>query len=117
MTTSRRSRQNPLVREFILRNVTDHPGDIGRLAAQEFDLSRNAINGYVRRLIDEDLITATGKTSARQYELKEIVNVLFVLDDITRLSDEDIIWRFWLSFAFSNLVMISVSSLCLLWRS
>ena len=36
---------------------------------------------------------------------------------ILLLSDEDIIWRFWLSFAFSNLVMISVSSLCLLFSS
>ena len=36
---------------------------------------------------------------------------------ILLLSDENIIWRFWLSFAFSNLVMISVSSLCLLFSS
>ena len=36
---------------------------------------------------------------------------------ILLLSDEDIIWRFWLSFTFSNLVMISVSSLCLLFSS
>ena len=36
---------------------------------------------------------------------------------ILLLSDDDIIWRFWLSFAFSNMVMISVSSLCLLFSS
>ena len=36
---------------------------------------------------------------------------------ILLLSDDDIIWRFWLSFSFSNLVMISVSSLCLLFSS
>ena len=38
-------------------------------------------------------------------------------EGILLLSDEDIIWRFWLSFAFSNFVMISVSSLCLLFSS
>ena len=36
---------------------------------------------------------------------------------ILLLSDEDIIWRFWLSFAFSNFVMLSVSSLCLMFSS
>ena len=36
---------------------------------------------------------------------------------ILLLSNDDIIWRFWLSFAFSNMVMISVSSLCLLFSS
>ena len=38
-------------------------------------------------------------------------------EGILLLSDEDIVWRFWLSFAFSNFVMISVSSLCLLFSS
>ena len=33
------------------------------------------------------------------------------------LSEDDIIWRFLLSFVFSNFVMISVSSLCLLFSS
>ena len=36
---------------------------------------------------------------------------------ILLLSNDDIIWRFWLSFAFSNMVMITVSSLCLLFSS
>jgi len=45
-------------------------------------------------LIDEGYIEATGKTNARTYSLKTIVNVVIPLDNITRLSDEDIIWRF-----------------------
>tara|TARA_B100000945_G_C20424862_1_gene619921 strand:- start:3598 stop:4434 length:837 start_codon:yes stop_codon:yes gene_type:complete len=36
---------------------------------------------------------------------------------ILLLSEDDIIWRFLLSFVFSNFVMISVSSLCLLFSS
>ena len=36
---------------------------------------------------------------------------------ILLLSEDDIIWRFFLSFAFSNFVMISVSSLCLAFSS
>ena len=36
---------------------------------------------------------------------------------ILLLSDDDIIWRFFLSFIFSNFVMLTVSSLCLLFSS
>ena len=94
LTTKRRSRQNPLVREFILRNVEEHPDSVARLAAQEFNLSRAAINRYVRRLLDEGLITASGNTRARRYELKDIVNISFDLEDITANSAEDAVWRF-----------------------
>lgn len=94
MPTSRRSRQNPLVREFILRNVETHPGSIARLAGEKFALSRAAINRYLRRLVDEGLLTAAGKTNARRYELKNTVNVLFKLENITASSSEDTVWRF-----------------------
>lgn len=89
-----RNRQNPLVREFILRNVAEHPNDIGALAINKFGLSRTAINRYVVRLIDEDLIVATGKTKARRYELKNFADVEFRQENITRLLDEDVIWRY-----------------------
>ena len=91
---ARRSRQNPLVREFILRNVDSHPGDIGPLAAKEFGLSRTAISRYMHRLIEGGLLTATGNTNARRYALKNIVNIHFTLDDITKSSSEDVVWRF-----------------------
>ena len=89
-----RSRQNPLVREFILRNVADHPGDIGSLTVKKFGISRTAVNRYVTRLIDEGLMTAAGKTRARRYQLKNIVDVVFTQENITRLTDEDVVWRY-----------------------
>lgn len=94
MPTTRRSRQNPMVRDFILRHVEDHPNSIARLAREEFNLSRTAINSYLRRLIDEGRLTATGKTNARRYELKNTVSIHFVLEDITASSSEDTVWRF-----------------------
>lgn len=94
MPKKRRSRQNPLVREFILRNVEEHPESVARLAAGEFNLSRAAINRYIRRLLDEGLITASGNTRARRYELKNIVDLSFELEDITVHSSEDAVWRF-----------------------
>ncbi|MEE8515361.1 MAG: ArsR family transcriptional regulator, partial [Alphaproteobacteria bacterium] len=89
-----RNRQNPLVREFILRNVAEHPGNISSLAAKQFGLSRVAITRYAKRLIEEGLLTATGKTRARRYALKNTVNLRFRITEITRHSDEDVIWRF-----------------------
>ncbi len=94
MTTTRRSRQNPAVRDFILRSVEDFPGSIARKAAEEFGLSRTAVNRYLRRLIDEGLLVATGKTNARRYELRNLVDIAFRLDGITASSSEDTVWRF-----------------------
>ena len=91
---SPRSRQNPLVREFILRNVAEHPGDIGSLTVKKFEISRTAINRYVNRLIDEGLITATGNTKARRYALKNTADIVFTQENITRLTDEDVVWRY-----------------------
>ncbi|MCH9011825.1 MAG: DUF4325 domain-containing protein [Proteobacteria bacterium] len=94
MTIARRSRQNPLVREFILRNVEKFPNSIAREAAEEFDLSRTAVNRYLRRLIDEGLLVATGKTNARRYELRNLVEITFRLEGLTASSSEDTVWRF-----------------------
>ena len=94
MTTTRRSRQNPAVRDFILRSVEDFPDAIARKAAEEFGLSRTAVNRYLRRLIDEGLLVATGKTNARRYELQNLVEITFRLDGITASSSEDTVWRF-----------------------
>ena len=93
LTMAPRNRQNQLVREYILRNVEEHPSNICPLATKNFGLSRTAINRYMKRLIEEGLLTATGNTKARRYELKPTVKLTFEVTDITRLSDEDVIWR------------------------
>ncbi len=91
---ARRSRQNPAVREYILRNVEAEPASITSLTAAEFGLSRAAINRYVNRLIDEGLIEATGNTSARRYSLRKIVSERFTVDGISqKWTSEDTIWR------------------------
>lgn len=90
----RRSRQNPLVREFILKNVEEFPDSIAREAATQFGLSRTAINRYLRRLVDEGILIATGRTTARTYKLKNFVDILFTLEDVTPSLSEDVVWRF-----------------------
>lgn len=91
---ARRSRQNPAVREYILRNVENEPASLTSSTATEFGLSRAAVNRYVNRLIDEGFIEASGNTKSRRYKLRKIVDEAFQIDGITKHSSEDTIWRF-----------------------
>jgi len=89
----RRSRENPAVREFILRNLGEHQADITQVVTQNFGLSRVAANGYIQRLIDQGLVEATGNTRARRYNLKPLIEV----DERLKLFDglaEHHVWRF-----------------------
>jgi anti-sigma regulatory factor (Ser/Thr protein kinase) len=83
---------NPELREFILRNVTAHPIDIGQLTAKKFEVSRATVNNNIRKLEDDGLISAEGKTRARKYKLKPIFSVVESIP-ITSDISEDIVWR------------------------
>lgn len=89
----RRSRENPQVREFILRNVLNHPRQIAAVTATRFGLSRPAVARYLGRLVRDGLLTAKGRTSDRQYALAAIVRIAFEID-VSRGLSEDAIWRF-----------------------
>jgi len=89
----RRSRQNPEVREFVLRNIDDHPADIANVVSEKFGLSRVAANGYLKRLTSEGLIEASGITRGRRYTLKPTT----LIKETIKLADglwEDAVWRF-----------------------
>lgn len=88
----RKSRENSAVRLFILDNVEKHPSNVSRMAMEQFALSRNAINGYMRRLVNEGLLEPTGNTKARHYKPKPIVYEMFTIELFAGLP-EDIIWR------------------------
>jgi len=87
-------RQNPEIDSFILGNVEEHPVDVVSLTAGKFGLSRSSINRYVRRLIDDGLLVAEGKTKARHYKLRNIVNETFKIEGITKNLSEDTVWRY-----------------------
>lgn len=86
-------RQNPEIDSFILGNVEEHPVDVASLAAGKFGLSRSSINRYVRRLINDGLLVAEGKTKARRYKLRKIVDETFKIEGIMRNLSEDAVWR------------------------
>lgn len=72
VTKPRKSKQNPAIREFILRQVSTHPNDIAAFTAKEFGLTRQSINRYLNRLEEEGLLAGLGKTTARRYDLRAI---------------------------------------------
>ena len=57
------------VRTFILSNIEEHSADIAKLAADKFDVTRQAIAKHLRKLVDEGAIVESGKTRNRQYKL------------------------------------------------
>jgi DNA-binding Lrp family transcriptional regulator len=79
------------VRRFIIANVEKHARDIARLVAQEFGISRQAVNLHLRRLVDEGALEAKGVTSNRRYALAPLSSwseVYVIADHPT----EDRVW-------------------------
>jgi len=80
------------IRRFILENVSEYPTDIVSRAASEFGISRQALNRHVRELVSGGLLTASGKTRGRTYELRILSEVHADLEIAPDMS-EDRIWR------------------------
>jgi anti-sigma regulatory factor (Ser/Thr protein kinase) len=107
----RPSRQNPGVRDFILRNLRAHPTDIAAVTAARYRLSRPAVAGYLRRLAQENLIDVTGITSDRRYAAHPIISVDFDVRLTAGLS-EDAIWRERLLPQIQGRLPENVTSIC-----
>ncbi len=84
--------KNPKLREFILQQISGHATDIATFTAERMGVTRASVNGYLRRLLEEDLIEATGKTKGRRYRLKilEMFQIPIALQADTQ---EDVIVR------------------------
>ena len=86
--TSEKSKE---IQEFIFHNVKEHSADIARITAEKFGLSRVAVGNRLRSLLKAGLLTATGNTKARHYELFPIDGnkvTLHITPDLT----EDQVW-------------------------
>ena len=89
MTVPRRGKA---IRNYVLANVSDHPRDISRETEKHLGVSRQAVNRHMRVLVRDGLLSATGKTRARQYYLTPLVATSFRLAVTPRL-EEHIAWR------------------------
>ncbi|MCH9638705.1 MAG: DUF4325 domain-containing protein [Betaproteobacteria bacterium] len=89
---SRISKRGEATRQFILDNVEKNPTSIVNLCCDKFDISRQAVNKHIQRLINQEAIVAKGATRNRRYYLHPIVEWkdAFPLDNSV---SEDVIWR------------------------
>lgn len=84
-------RRGEQIREFIIQNVAEHPSDIVALVTDKFDISRQAVNSHIKRLVAQNLLVAEGNTRNRIYKLKPVNAIAksFKLDGLAEHS----VWR------------------------
>lgn len=90
MTKLREKSKN--IRYFVLNHVDQHPGDIARITAEHFHISRQAVNKHLQRLVEEKLLTVAGKTQNQTYQLAPISEQTFIYEMTSELA-EDLVWR------------------------
>jgi anti-sigma regulatory factor (Ser/Thr protein kinase) len=78
--------------KYIIKNISSHPGDIAAHTAKRFGISRQAAVNHLAKLIDDEIVIASGKTKARRYSLRKSVNKMYHLDASPNL-DEAVEWR------------------------
>jgi anti-sigma regulatory factor (Ser/Thr protein kinase)/uncharacterized protein (DUF1330 family) len=80
------------IRQFILDNVESHPRDVASLAVKTFDITRQAVNKHMQRLVEQGALIVSGSTKNRHY----VLHPLLQWETIISLEDkpaEDGIWR------------------------
>lgn len=80
------------IRRYILEHVEKHPGDIARIAAEHFDITRQAVNKHLKRLTAEGSLAETGLTRSRSYKLCPLLEWTKT-HEVTPESAEDVVWR------------------------
>lgn len=79
------------IRQFILMNVESHPKDSATLTAQEFGITRQAVNKHIQRLVEQKAIVVKGSTKNRSYQLYPLVEWTKTYD-LTKKLEEDVVW-------------------------
>lgn len=79
------------IRRFILEHVEKHPSDIGRVTAENFKITRQAINKHLQKLCAEQALAESGKTRSRTYKLAALVEWRQSWE-ITHDLAEDLVW-------------------------
>ena len=80
------------IRRFLLENVSKHPTDVAKVAAEHFKISRQAVNKHLKRLVSERALLEEGNTRQRSYKLAALVEwrqTYLIANDLA----EDAVWR------------------------
>ena len=83
--------ERELIYKFVLENVKNHPNDIALITAGTFRISRQAVNNYLKKCINDGLLTAEGVKRGAQYRLKETQHKFDI--SVTPDLREDEVWR------------------------
>jgi anti-sigma regulatory factor (Ser/Thr protein kinase) len=79
------------IRQFILENVEDHPGDISTVTSGRFGITRQAIHRHISYLLQSGLLIANGTTRNRTYTPRSLADFSITLP-LPGL-EEDKVWR------------------------
>lgn len=79
------------IRKFILEHVEKHPNDVSKVAAKHFEITRQAVNKHLRRLVYEKSLTESGETRQRTYKLAPLVQWRMTYQ-IEPSLEEHVIW-------------------------
>jgi anti-sigma regulatory factor (Ser/Thr protein kinase)/biotin operon repressor len=71
--------------------VEAHPNDVATLAAQAFDVSRQAINKHIQALVEQKALTVSGSTRNKSYRLHPLVE-WGKSYSLTQALEEDRVW-------------------------
>lgn len=91
MMTRRVRARGEDVRRYIVDHVEQHPGDISRIAAERFEITRQAVSKHLKRLVLEGCLAETGNTRSRTYRLAPISTWKRTYDIVPGL-EEDVAW-------------------------
>lgn len=61
------------IRRYLIENVEKKHNKIAKLAAAHFNISRQAVNKHLQRLVEEKILSETGNTRSRIYKLSPLV--------------------------------------------
>lgn len=81
------------IRNFILRNVEDHPKDITLFTARNFNLTRQGVLRHIRALIADGLLSVSGRTKGRKYSSQPETKKTFQIEINDHPKEEDVVWR------------------------
>lgn len=80
------------IRKYIIKHLEKHPDDIAKATADHFEVTRQAVNKHLNRLVAEEAISKTGNTRGRVYRLRPLLTWRKHYSIIGSLA-EDTVWR------------------------
>lgn len=79
------------IRRYILEQVEESSRDVTRATAEQFGITRQAVNKHLRRLVDAGVLRRSGMTRASVYRLAPIMEWEYRCDIEPGLA-EDVVW-------------------------